>query len=79
MQEDTVFDSTDKGTLCPNVPPLLAHGDAYFPMKLPDYPPEIRLPDTVNPDNPPSLFTMYYTPEIIDWIVEKTNQYVRNP
>lgn len=54
-----MYESTDKGTLRPNVPPLPASGDIYIPMKLPDYPAEIRVPDNVNRDDPVDLFTVY--------------------
>ena len=79
MPEDTVFDSTDKGTLWPNEDPLRNKGDAFKPMELPNQGWEITLPDDVSPDNPITLFTMYYTPEIIDLIVKKTNNYLREP
>jgi hypothetical protein len=79
MPEETVFDSTDKGTLRPNTKPLRKKGDAFYPMKLPDFGWEIVLPENVSPDDPITLFTMYYTPEIIDLIVEKTKEYVRKP
>ena len=79
MPEDTVFDSTDKGTLCPNTKPLLKKGDAFKPMGLPNFGWEINLPNDVSPDDPITLFTMYYTPEIINLIVEKTNEYQREP
>ena len=75
MPEDTVFDSTDKGTLRPNAKPLLKKGDAFKPMGLPNFGWEINLPNDVSPDDPITLFTMYYTPEIINLIVEKTNKY----
>jgi len=37
MPEDTVFDSTDKGTLRPNENPLRKKGDTFKPMQLPDF------------------------------------------
>jgi hypothetical protein len=79
MPEDTIFDSTDKGTLRPNENPLRNQGDLFKPMQLPNWGWEINLPDDVSPDDPITLFTMYYTPEIIDLIVEKTNNYLREP
>jgi hypothetical protein len=48
-------------------------------MQLPQFGWEITLPDNVSPDNPITLFTMYYIPEIIDLIVEKINSYLREP
>jgi hypothetical protein len=79
MPEDTVFDSTDKGTLRPNAKPLRTKGATFKPMELPDFGWEIDLPENASPDDPITLFTMYYTPEIIDLIVEKTNKYRRDP
>jgi len=79
MLEDTVFDSTDKGTLWPNENPLRKKGDTFKPMKLPDFSWEITLPENTSPDDPITLFTIYYTPEIIDLIVKKTNKYQREP
>jgi Transposase IS4 len=79
MPEDTVFDSTDKGTLRPDAKPLRTKGDAFYPMKLPDFGWEITLPENASPDDPITLFTMYYTPEIMDMIVERTNEYAREP
>ena len=77
MPEGTVPDPTDKGTLRPNAPPLPASGEAFKPMILPDFAREIRLPEDTSPNDPITLFTMYYSPKIIDWIVEKTNAYTR--
>ena len=79
MPEDTVFDSTDKGTLRPNEDPLRNQGDTFKPMELPNWGWEINLPNNVSPDDPITLFTMYYTLEIIDLIVKKTNDYPREP
>ncbi len=79
MPKDTVFDSTDKGTLRPNDDPLRSKGDEFKPMELPNWDWEVTLPNDVSPDDPVTLFTMYYTPEIIDLIVKKTNEYLRRP
>ena len=79
MPEDTIFDSIDKGTLCPNTKLLRTKGDTFKPIELPDFGWEIALPENASPNNPITLFIMYYTPEIIDLIVEKTNKYWRDP
>jgi len=79
MPEDTTFDSTDKGTLRPNAKPLRTKGDTFTPMQLPNFSWEITLPENVSPDDLITLFTIYYTPEIIDIIVKKTNNYMREP
>ena len=79
MPEDTVFDSTDKGTLRPNEDPIYKQGDTFKPMQLPNWGQEITLPENASPDDPITLFIIYYTPEIIDLIVTKTNEYRREP
>jgi hypothetical protein len=79
MPELTVFDSTDKGTLRPDEEPLESTGDEFVPMKLPYFGWEIHLLENTSPDDPITLFTMYYTPEIIDMIAENTNNYARRP
>ena len=79
MLEDIVFNLTDKGTLCPHAKPLQKKGDIFQLIKLPDFSQEITLLENVSPDNPITLFTLYYTPEIIDLIVEKTNKYMQKP
>ena len=79
MPEDTVFDSTDKGTLRPNAKPLRTKGDAFYPIQLPDFNKDINLLENTSPEDLITLFTMYYTPEIMDIIVEHTNNYIRVP
>ena len=79
MPELTVFDSTDKGTLRPDEEPLESTGDKFVPIKLPNFGWEIHLPENTSPDNPITLFTIYYTPEIMNMIVEYTNSYARRP
>jgi len=48
-------------------------------MQLPDWDCEIHLPEDASPDDPISLFSLYYSPKIIDMIVDKTNEYMRQP
>jgi hypothetical protein len=79
MPEDTIFDPTDKGILRPNTKPLQKKGDIFQPMQLPDFGWEITLLESASPDDPITLFTMYYIPEIIDLIVQKTNDYMQTP
>jgi Transposase IS4 len=79
MPELIVFDPTDKGTLRPDEEPLESQGDQFVPMKLPHFGWEIHLLENVSPDDPITLFTMYYTSEIMDMIVEHTNNCMREP
>jgi hypothetical protein len=48
-------------------------------MKLPGFSPEIYLLDHVSPEDPISLFIMYYPPAIIKYIVQITNLNPREP
>jgi hypothetical protein len=79
MVELTVFDSTDKGTLRPDKEPLELTGDKFVLMKLPHFDWEIHLPENVSLNDPITLFTIYYTPEIMDMIVQNTNNHAREP
>jgi hypothetical protein len=71
MPEETVFDPTDKGTLRPNTKLLRKKGAAFYLVQLPYFDSKIILPEHTSPDNPITLFTLYYTPEIMDLTVEK--------
>jgi hypothetical protein len=69
MTKDIINDLTDGGTKQPNTKSLLKARHKFIPIILPDFDFEITFPNDVSSDNPISLFTMYYTPEIIDTIV----------
>jgi Transposase IS4 len=79
MPEDTIANTTDPGTYWPKAPALKTKSDHFEPMKLPDFEPEIHLPDHMSPDDPIIIFTLYYTPEIIEQIIESTNLNSRQP
>ena len=66
MPINTIFDNTNKGTLRPNKTPIDSSSKPFTPIELPAYDFTIRLPKDVSPDNPISLFSMYYTPKIIE-------------
>jgi hypothetical protein len=69
MPKDTVFDSTDRGTLWPNAKPLRKKGDTFYPIDLPEFGWEIILLENVSSNDPIILLTMYYTLEIMDIMV----------
>ena len=77
MPEDTVFNPTDRGILRPNTKPLREKGDTFIPMKLPNFGWEVNLPEHNSPGDPITLFTIYYIPEIMDIIIEYTNNYIQ--
>lgn len=79
MPEQAEFDTTDQGSLRPKAPPLTKKGDPFDPMEIPDFEFDIMLPDTASPDDPITLFTLYYNPEMISKIVSNINSYVRMP
>ena len=73
MAEGTEFDPTDTGTLRPNAKPLQKKGTRFQPIKCPEFDFEIRLQQATDPRDAFALFSLYYTPEIIESIVEYTN------
>jgi hypothetical protein len=79
MPEDTKADPIDLGTRRPNTKLLKTKRDHFEPMKLVDCDPAIYLLEYVSPDDPIILFTLYYPPEIIEYIVEITNLKPREP
>jgi hypothetical protein len=79
MPEDIITNPTDQGILRPNAPPLRTKGEAFIPINLPDFGFQITLLEDASPNNPITLFTIYYPLEIIDIIVKYTNNYIREP
>jgi hypothetical protein len=69
MAEGTEFDPTNTGTLRPNAKPLEKRGTRFQPMECPDFDFEICLPAATSPDDPFALFSLYYTPKIMESIV----------
>ena len=77
MPGNTVFDPTDLGTLRPDEPAIHKVGTCFRPLEVDERPTHITLPKNVTPLRPYSLFELYYSPEIIDSIVQATNAYDR--
>jgi hypothetical protein len=69
MTKDIINDLTDKGTKRLNTKSLLKAKHKFILIILSDFNFEIILPNNVSLNNLISLFTMYYTPEIINIIV----------
>jgi hypothetical protein len=69
MPKDVINDPTDRGTKRLNAKPIITAAYKFFPMYLLDFNFEITLFNDVSPNNPISLFTMYYTLEIVEQIV----------
>jgi hypothetical protein len=63
----------------PNSASLRKAGSTFIPMEILGFWYPIHLPESASPDDPKSLFTLYYSPEIIDQIVDYTNECFREP
>jgi hypothetical protein len=79
MRENIENDPTDSATKRPNSPPLKQSGSHFIPMQLGEFGYEINLLYYTSPDDLISLFTLYYTSEIVEQIVQYTNEYQREP
>ena len=79
MQEHTEADPTDPGTLRPNQQPLQSHGDHFEPLECPPFDHTITLPPGVDPSDPINLFLLYYNSDMVDLMVESTNEALRTP
>jgi hypothetical protein len=77
MAEGTEPDLIDQGAQRPNAPLLQERGNEFILFNCPDFEFEITLPMNTSLDNPITLFTLYYTPEIIESIVLYTNNVQR--
>jgi hypothetical protein len=69
MPKGVINDLTNKGSKRLNAKPIITTAHKFFLMYLSDFDFEITFPDNVSPNNLISLFTMYYTLEIVEQIV----------
>jgi hypothetical protein len=69
MPKDTITNPTDPGTRRPKAQPLKAKGNTFIFIKLLDFETEIYLLDNTFPDNPITLFIIYYSLEIVKQII----------
>ena len=69
MPEGTEPDPTDQGIQRSNAPLLRKKGDKFIPFDCPDFDFEITLSLNTSPDDLITIFTLYYTFEIIKSIV----------
>ena len=79
MPENIITDSTDPRTCWPKAKLLKTKSDCFDLIKLPDFYTEIYFPNYISADNPITLFTIYYPPEIIEYIIRITNLNPRDP
>lgn len=69
-----VPDSTDLGTLRPDLPPSKTTGHHYEPMKIIPFDPEVQLPADVANDDPLAIWQLFFTPEMVSSICKATNK-----
>ena len=65
MPEDIKYNLIDKRTLRPKAPLIINRGSYYEPMEISDLEVEICLLEHVSPNDPITIFTLYYSLEII--------------
>jgi Transposase IS4 len=70
---EVVPDPTDDGTLRPNIEPDPTTGDHFEPLKYPKFDPAVTLPPDVESDDPFGIWSLSFTPKIMDDIVRATN------
>jgi hypothetical protein len=70
---DVVADSTDTGTLRPDISPEPTTGDHFEPLFCPDFPHSVTLPPDVEPDDPFGIWSLFFTYEIMEMITKATN------
>lgn len=76
---ETVPDSTDPGTLRPDIDPEIGVGTGFKPLECPYFDKKINLPDHIAPDNAFGIWSLFFTQEQLEHIVESTNAYIPKP
>jgi len=79
MPESTKYNPTDKRTLRLNITPLRVKGAYFILINIPKIRFKIILFDIICADDLIQLWSLYYTLEIIDYIVSYINDYKGRP
>jgi len=79
MPENTKYNLINKGTLCLNITPLHVEGAYFTFINVLKVKFKITLLDIICADDPIQLWSLYYTLEIIDYIVSCINDYKGRP
>ena len=77
MSKGIESDPTDQGNILPKCSSDLGEGGLLILMEWPDFDLQITLPIDASPDDPTTLLMLYYTTEIINGIVQHTNNLPR--
>jgi hypothetical protein len=74
--KETIADSTDPGTLRPNIPPTTTTGTQFVPLECPPFDFKIKLPRRVAPKDAFGIWSLFFTQEQLGTIVQNTNDYI---
>jgi hypothetical protein len=69
----TVLDSTDPGTLRPNIAPEPSTGDHFEPLICPEFDHCTNLPLDLKTDDVFGIWSLFFTKELLDMFVLYTN------
>lgn len=72
--KEVVADSTDSGTLRPDLPPEPATGNHFEPLFSPKFDAKISLPPGVDRNDAFAIWSLFMTPEQLAIIVTNTNK-----
>jgi hypothetical protein len=74
--KETIADTTDPGTLRPDIPPTTSTGTQFIPLECPQFDFNITLPTHVAPNDALAIWSLFFTQEQLKAIVENTNDYI---
>jgi hypothetical protein len=65
----TVSDSTDPGTLRPDIAPETSTSDHFEPLIYPDFDHRTNLPPNLRPDDVFGIWSLFFTKELLETLV----------
>lgn len=69
----TVLDSTDPGTLRPDIASETSTGDYFEPLICPDFDYRTNLPPNLRPDDVFGIWSLFFIKELLETLVQYTN------
>jgi hypothetical protein len=75
--KETIADSTDPGTLRPDIPPTTAVGTQFMPLDCPQFDFKISLPLHVAPNDAFAIWSLFFPLNQLESIVNHTNDYIK--
>jgi hypothetical protein len=74
--KETIADSTDPGTLRPDISPTTSVGTQFVPLDCPQFDFKINLPTHVAPNDALAIWSLFFSQEQLEIIVRNTNDYI---